>query len=174
MKNVIWQMEDETTSKFVSQRLLTIHRPLAPVTLVPDVRRVRPLGQKGLPPVQIDARDGETVSELGLTHHFTLEAFAQTRVYARRARPAGLDVSFRIQAEGALLLIEEDVIRDQVHREVVDDSGFESPPAAEDPLTGFLRAFRLRLHRAFMNAHAQSAGESATGSFREKRREGRI
>src|SRR5262245_20957545 len=70
---------------------LAIHRPLAPVTLVPDDRRVRPLGQQGLPPVQIDARDGEAVSELGLAHHFTLEPFAQTGVSARRAGPAGLD-----------------------------------------------------------------------------------
>src|SRR5215475_9282212 len=155
--------------------LLAIHRPLAPVTLVPDVRRVRPLGQHGLPPpVQIDARDGEVVSDLGLAHHFTLEPFAQTGVYSRRARPAGLDVSFRLQAEGALLLIEEDVIRDQVYGEVVDDAGFESPSAAEDPLTGFLRALRIRLHRAFMNAHAQSAGESATVSFGKERWEGRI
>src|SRR5215470_14024434 len=114
------------------------------------------------------------VSDLGLAHHFTLEPFAQTGVHARRAGTAGLDVSFRLQAEGAFLLVEEDVIRDQVYGEVVDDAGFESPSAAEDPLTGFLRAVRLRLHRTFVNAHAQSACESATVTFGVKRREGRI
>src|SRR5215510_3949878 len=136
MTNDKYQMNNELSANLLPHCLLAIHRPLAPVTLVPDVRRVRPLGQHGLPsPVQIDARDGEAVSDLGLAHHFTLEPFAQSGVYARRAGPAGLDVSFRLQAEGAFLLVEEDVIGDQVYGEVVDDSGFESPSAAEDPLT---------------------------------------
>src|SRR5262245_8028212 len=65
-------------------------------------------------------------------------------------------------------------MRDQVYGEVVDDAGFEGPAADEDPVIGLLGTFRLRLHRTFVNAHAQSAGESAIGSFGVKRREGRI
>src|SRR6185369_2758074 len=122
---------------------LAIHRALTPIALVPGVWRISPLGKQWLPSVQIDARDGDAVSDFCLAHHLTFESFAQTGMSRRSGRPAGLDVGFRLQAEGPLLLVEEDVIRDHVYREVIDDAGFERSSSTEEPLTGFLRALRL-------------------------------
>src|SRR5262245_26491042 len=86
---------------------LTIPGALPPETLTPDVRRVSIFGQQGLPVIRIGARDGKAVSNLNWACHFTLEAFTQSVV------GAGLNVGFRLEAESALLFVEDGVIRDQ-------------------------------------------------------------